>query len=212
MTHPAEMEAEAPLTRRERRKQEVRGRITEAALTLFANQGCEVTTVEEICEQADVARKTFYNYYPSKQELIRELSDAILYDETENLVDLAIEKCATSRERLRFFCDHLASNLERFETLERSLIHQTMLDLSSEETNAPQKLGMLNAAFTRLIEEGRQRGDVNTRYSPAFLGEMAVGAMNAVILNWVHLDSYPVLQRIRELSDFLCELITPQTD
>lgn len=201
-----------PLTRRERRKQEVRGRISEAALALFAEQGCEVTTVEEICEQADVARKTFYNYYPSKQELIRELSEAMLYDETENLVDLAIEKCATTRQRLRYFCEHMASNMERYETLERSLIHQTMLDLSSEDSKAPQQLGKLNAAFTRLIEEGRRLGDVNTRHSPEFLGEMAVGAMNAVILNWVHLDNYPVLQRIEELSDFLCELIAPDTD
>ncbi len=202
-------ETSTALSRRERRKQEVRGRITEAALALFAEQGCDPTTVEEICEQADVARKTFYNYYPSKQALIRELSDALLYDETQNLVDLAIEKCSSTADRIRFFCDQTAATLERYESLERSLVQQALLDLSNEDSKAGQQLGLLNAAFTRLLQEGLRIGDVSTRHSPEFLGEMALGAMNAVILNWIHLDGYPVIARIAELSDFLCELIAP---
>ena len=94
--------ATAELSRRERRKLEVRGRINEAALSLFAGQGFEPTTVEEICEAAEVARKTFYNYYNSKQDLIRELSDSMLYDETYNVIELAIEKYGSTRERIRF--------------------------------------------------------------------------------------------------------------
>jgi AcrR family transcriptional regulator len=199
---------DAALSRRERRKQEVRGRITEAAISLFAERGCELTTVEDICELAEVARKTFYNYFSSKQQLIRELSESLLYDETLNLVDLAIEKRATTRERIRFFCAQVSRNLERYENLERSLIHQTLLDLSSEDSRAGQQLGLLNEAFTRLIAEGRELGDVNPNHTVAFLGEMAVGAMNAVIINWMHRPGYPLAERIGELTEFLCEMLS----
>ena len=91
---------EASLSRREQRKMEVRGRINEAALALFSAKGVELTTVEEICESAEVARKTFYNYYSSKQDLIRELSDSMLYDETSNVIELALEKYDSTRERV----------------------------------------------------------------------------------------------------------------
>lgn len=196
-----------PLTRRERRKQEVRGRITEAALSLFAEQGCDVTTVEEICEQADVARKTFYNYYPSKQELIRELSEALLYDETLNLVDLVIEKFDSTRERIRYFCEHMAQNLASSEELERSLIQQTMMTLANEDSKAGKQLGLLNEAFIRLVAEGRKLGDVSTQYSVDFLGEMAVGTMNAVVINWIHDPEYPIQERVKELTVFLCDVL-----
>ena len=58
------------LTRRERRKLEVRGRIVEAARDLFRAQGFSATRVTEICDRADVAEKTFFNHFPTKQRVL----------------------------------------------------------------------------------------------------------------------------------------------
>src|SRR5690625_7513886 len=113
--------------RRERRKQEVRGRITEAAIELFAEKGCEQTTVEEICALADVARKTFYNYFPSKQCLVRDLSDALLFTETRDLIDLALEMQPDTASRLTFFCLQIARYVAR---IERITCHLTRHALS----------------------------------------------------------------------------------
>lgn len=197
--------AGSELSRRERRKLEVRARINEAALNLFAGQGFELTTVEEICEAAEVARKTFYNYYSSKQDLIRELSDSMLYDETYNVIELAIEKYGSTRERIRFIFSVMVNNLERYQDLERLLIHQALMDLSSEKSRVGQQLGKLNAGFIHLAREGNLLGDVSTRYSVEFIGEIIVGTMNAVIMNWIHDPSYPVFDRIEEMSIYLCD-------
>lgn len=196
-------EVQPPLSRRERRKQEVRGRITEAAIGLFTEQGCELTTVEDICDIADVARKTFYNYFASKLHLIKELSDSLLFGETENLLELSMEKCATVPEQLAFFFDAMAVNMEKFERLERVLINQTMADLSMDDGTSGQQLAMLNQAFARIFVEGRRRGELGAVYSPEFLAEIAVGAMNAIILNWLHDEHYPITQRARELGQYL---------
>ena len=64
------------LTRRERRKLELRGRILEAARELFAEQGFGETRVADVCERADIAQKTFFNYFPSKLDLLREIAQA----------------------------------------------------------------------------------------------------------------------------------------
>jgi AcrR family transcriptional regulator len=61
-------------SRRERKKLETRQGLLEAALALFRAKGYEATTVEEITERADVAKGTFFNYFPSKEALLGELA------------------------------------------------------------------------------------------------------------------------------------------
>src|ERR1700712_5589574 len=51
---------------RERKKQQTRTAIHEAAFRLIDANGLEATTVEQICQEADVSPRTFFNYYSSK--------------------------------------------------------------------------------------------------------------------------------------------------
>lgn len=55
--------------RRERRRAETRARILDAALALFIERGFAATTVEDITRAADVAKGTFFNYFPSKEHI-----------------------------------------------------------------------------------------------------------------------------------------------
>ncbi len=65
---------EQVLSRRERKKLETHQGLLEAALVLFREKGYDETTVEEITERADVAKGTFFNYFPSKEALLGELA------------------------------------------------------------------------------------------------------------------------------------------
>lgn len=58
---------------RERKKQKTRESIQRAALRLFLKQGYEETTVEDIAEAAEISASTFFNYFPTKE-------DVVLYD------------------------------------------------------------------------------------------------------------------------------------
>jgi AcrR family transcriptional regulator len=60
------------LSRRERKKQETRQALLQAAWVLFHDKGFDDTTIEEITERADVAKGTFFNYFSSKDALLGE--------------------------------------------------------------------------------------------------------------------------------------------
>jgi AcrR family transcriptional regulator len=63
---------------RERKKQQTRNAIHLAAFGLIDAQGLEATTVEQICQQADVSTRTFFNYFPSKAAAALEFQGSVI--------------------------------------------------------------------------------------------------------------------------------------
>ena len=51
---------------RERKKERTREQIVDAAMGLFAERGYQATTIADIATAADVARRTFFAYFPSR--------------------------------------------------------------------------------------------------------------------------------------------------
>ncbi len=59
--------------RQERKRLATRQNIYDTAINLFREKGYHATTVEEIANEADVAKATFFKHFPKKYELIEEV-------------------------------------------------------------------------------------------------------------------------------------------
>jgi len=60
---------QTPTSPRERNKETTRQALLRAASRRFAVSGYTATTIEEICEDAGVGRRTFFRYFPDKEAL-----------------------------------------------------------------------------------------------------------------------------------------------
>jgi AcrR family transcriptional regulator len=68
-----------PATPRERRRTRTMRTIQGEALALFARKGYDQTTVEDIADAADISPRTFFRYFPTKE-------DAVLWDEYDAVI------------------------------------------------------------------------------------------------------------------------------
>ena len=56
--------------RRSRKKAQTRIAIEDAALSLFAEQGYEATTLDQIAQRADISTATFFHYFRGKADVV----------------------------------------------------------------------------------------------------------------------------------------------
>ena len=71
---------------RDRKRARTRQALVDAAVGLFGRQGYEATTIAEIAAAADVGTRTFFSYFPCKEDL--------LFPETDRRVRVAVDAIA----------------------------------------------------------------------------------------------------------------------
>jgi len=75
---PAAPGLDRPCSLREQKKQQTRHAIHDAACRLVMERGLPHVTVADICAEATVSERTFFNYYPSKAAAALGLPDTAL--------------------------------------------------------------------------------------------------------------------------------------
>lgn len=115
-----------PPSLRDRKKDATRQLLEDTAWQLFQEQGYDATTVQDIADAANVAPRTFFRYFPSKEAVLypeldaitEELSNAFAARPTDEpvLVSLVAAMDAISNE----LSDDLERKFQRFEMLKKS--------------------------------------------------------------------------------------------
>ncbi len=193
--------------KREIQKQEVRTRINNAAIELLTAKSFDTIMVDEICTLAGVARKTFYNYYSSKDELTQSLCDSLIFAEIANIAAMGFERYTTLEDRLCFLVQSIGEVLSEYAALEKTLLRFVLQNISFENGRAEEmkhELEKMNSAFEYILN---QDTNTNLPWSKQFMIELLAGFTMSLVINWVNNENYPLQQRIDEWCLFLRNIL-----
>ncbi len=147
---------EIEVSRRERKKDETRQRIFNAAIRLFRDRGFEVTTVDDITEKADVAKGTFFNYFPRKDAVLAYLSDQNLEVMESRAGTLLAEK-KPAREKLIEIYTRCATTYAQDRELSRYVLNELMHRAFKPTEDSWSRWQSL---IVRMIEQGQEAGEL----------------------------------------------------
>lgn len=192
--------------RRERKKQELRERILDAATALFSEQGLDRTTVDQIAESSDIAQTTFFNYFPSKNDLVDALVERLI-DLWNAVIDAAHDTDTSAESKIGLLFEASADLTEGQHRLLRDLIAETVRSpMSSPRTS----LGRMRALFIGDLAASQERGEVRGDRTAQALADAVLGLYMSVFLFWTTDADYPVADRLRASASLASDLIAPR--
>jgi AcrR family transcriptional regulator len=194
--------------RREKRKQEIRNRIEDAAYDLFRKQGIEDTSIEQICVAADVARRTFYGHYPNKQALLQALSVRRVWFTADELMERLRDEPAGTPGRIAAMIDYMEENLASYSAIDRALILTAPGSLE-DDNHLREVSDSLRNYLATLFRQGQKAGDTCAKFSPELLADMVMGTTNTQIVNWAVNPDYPIARRLEEARRLFASVLNP---
>ncbi len=185
--------------KREQAKVERRERLYEAALALFRSQGYAATTVAQITRQAGLAKGTFFNYFPTKDAVLRYLGAR----EIGRLGAASLAAADTSPlSNLKSLLAALARSLERDRDLV-CLIFQS--GITVPELLAGDAGGFsLQPTASLLIRQAQRTGQINAQLDPDILAAALDALYLQQLVRWCESDErYALAERLTGMADLL---------
>ncbi|CAM3655821.1 TetR/AcrR family transcriptional regulator [Kibdelosporangium persicum] len=136
-------------------------RLLAEATRLFAKQGFDRTSVQEIVEAAGVTKGAMYHYFGSKDDLLHEIYARVLRDQTDRLEKFAASE-APAPDRVRAAAaDVVVTTIENLDDFR--IFTQSMHQLSpAKQRSVRAERRKYHERFRSLVEEGQRDGDFRT--------------------------------------------------
>lgn len=165
-------------SRRERKKIQVKKTISDIALKLFMTKGFTDTTVAEIMEEADLGTGTFYNYFQSKEDVLKYcLTEKI--DEARHILEAIQQSPRGPSQKLSEILLAAGKNFED----NRQLINLYM-QFHRQNHHARRKSPhgpVFKEILVGVVAEGQEKGEFRKDVPTEIIIEMFMGILRSTI-------------------------------
>jgi TetR/AcrR family transcriptional regulator, cholesterol catabolism regulator len=194
--------------RRQRRSAEIRERLFRAALALFGRKGFTDTTVEDITNEADVGKGTFFNHFPSKEHLLTAFTDMQL-----EKLQAEVEAMRHSNEPMQQFLENLSVRLmvdpSRTPEVVRALLLAN-LSSSSVRSVMQAKHARAEGLLTELVQMGQDRGEFRRDLSAREIAQVFRQSTFGTLLLWSVFGDASLPERIHTAISVLWLGVAPR--
>lgn len=151
-----------------------------SALELFAQQGYERTTIDQITERADVARGTFFNHFQRKEDLVTTWAQ----QRQEKLRVFMEKSLAHEDDDATVQLERCMSALADFNEAERDLTRVMLTAWVKSGQPLLEEPEYAGHIFGQVISSGQARGDVALDIDPVVAGNMLRDAYLGLLYRW----------------------------
>lgn len=162
------------LSRRDRKKLRAKNTISEIALRLFSEKGFADTTVAEIMDEADLGVGTFYNYFESKEEILKYCLSEKINSVLQTFEDIkqANHKSTTKLSNL------LMAIGKTYEENRKLLVMYMHFYRSNKHTHRhPPHMNEFREILSSIIKEGQERGEFRKDIPVEIMAELFNGIL-----------------------------------
>jgi len=195
------------MTMRERKKETTKINIITAATKLFNTNGFAYTTMQMIAEEADVALRTLYNYFPSKESIVATYIQMTVRKEVNEGWQELLE-LDTTYERmllmLRKSAEWIKDNVALMEVYASDPRNYYY---GPTDKHIPRS--GYDEVVARVMELGRQMGDLDRNVSVDLLTRQFMGVYYFGILTWLGNPGKDLFEIFSEGLDLLFRGINP---
>lgn len=156
----------------EQMRQSSTSRILEAALALFAEEGYDRTSMASIAKKAKVSKGLIYNYFESKEDLLKELVTYIMEDDSLTYWVENIEKKTpkeTLRQMIDFIFDYIKEHPYKLMLITKLSLEVGQLDFLQDMINA--KVEFYHKILIDIFKDLGYEDPVNEAYIVGLIGD-----------------------------------------
>jgi len=184
---------------------ETRTRILEAAVKVFATKGYHDAKVDDIVGAAQTSKGAFYFYFPSKQDIFIVLGDTFA-DLLESKISEAMQGESHGLQQMDAALRVSLGLFSQYRGLAKiALIQAVGLGAVFEERRRA-----INDRLTRLVQTRLESAAAEGSIPPLRTDIAArawVGALNEIVIHWIHTGSPTLEESLPELRKFLARSI-----
>jgi AcrR family transcriptional regulator len=194
--------------RRQRRSAEIRERLFNASLRLFAQKGFAETTVEDITEAADVGKGTFFNYFPSKDHILLAFGEMQLR-KLEAAIEVARKTVEPMPEFLRTLGIRMTQEPTRNPAIIRALL-QAYLSTTPVRAAMMDLQRRVHDLHTEMIQLGQDRGEIRNDLPAAEIAQVFRQTIFGTLLIWSLYGDATLHSRIETAFNLLWSGMVPR--
>lgn len=118
----------------ERKKEKTREQIVSVAMKLFMEQGFDATTMEQIAQEADIAKGTLYNHFPVKEAILNEFIQKSFRDKNQEMIQ-RIRQLPDTRSRMAHVLTTLMAGIQQQPIIfERYIVYRIKNMIAMDQT------------------------------------------------------------------------------
>lgn len=183
-------------------------RIIASAVELFAEQGFDATTVQQVVDRAEVTKGALYHYFDSKDDLLYEIYRALIGTQTADLEEITARSLTASETLRAILVNVIRTTADRLSEAKVFFREAHKLDADRHAAFRADRR-RYHEDLRQVIANGQASGEFAATAAPDTVVQIAMGVVNQLPV-WYRPDGPKTPEEVGdEVADFVLAALRP---